>query len=92
MSDPVNHPAHYGTGQDDPTEHQKVVRAWNLGYHLGNATKYICRAGKKPGADVIQDLEKAIRFIQMEIDFHREERKAKALANYEKNREADPRD
>ncbi|CAB4189912.1 SaV-like [uncultured Caudovirales phage] len=92
MSDPVNHPAHYGTGQDDPTEHQKVVRAWNLGYHLGNATKYICRAGKKPGADTIQDLEKAVFYIQKEIEFLRDQRAAAATMRFEKNRELDPRD
>ena len=63
----VDHPAHYGGG-DNVYEHIKVVEAWGLGYHLGNATKYIARAGKKPGADTVEDLKKAIWYIQREIE------------------------
>lgn len=68
MSEPeqVNHPAHYG-GADNPCEHQKVVRAWGLGYFLGCATKYIARAGKKPGVDALTDLRKARWFLDAEI-------------------------
>jgi hypothetical protein len=62
----VNHPTHYGGGSD-PCEHHKVVYAWGLDYYLGNCTKYICRAGKKPGADTIQDLEKAKWYLEQEI-------------------------
>jgi len=66
MSDEVDHPAHYG-GKDDPYEHIKVVNAWGLNYELGNATKYIARAGKKPGVSAITDLKKAVFYIQYEI-------------------------
>jgi hypothetical protein len=41
----VSHPAHYGG--DAPYEAIKVIEAWELGFHLGNTVKYICRAGKK---------------------------------------------
>lgn len=41
--DPVNHPPHYG-GKDDPFEAIKVIEAWGLGFHLGNAIKYIKRS------------------------------------------------
>lgn len=61
----VDHPAHYGG--DSPTEHIKVVEAWGLNYHLGNATKYICRAGKKPEADALIDLRKARWYLDREI-------------------------
>lgn len=44
--DHVNHPAHYG-GKDNPYEAIKVIHAWGVGFCLGNALKYICRAGKK---------------------------------------------
>lgn len=60
----VNHPAHYGGG-DNPYEHIKVSRAWGLNYELGNATKYICRAGKKN--DAIEDLKKAAWYVHAEI-------------------------
>ena len=68
MSDPVNHPSHYG-GKDNPYEAIKVIRAWGLGFSLGNAVKYISRAGKKDPAKLVEDLEKSIWYIQEEIDF-----------------------
>lgn len=69
MSDEtVNHPSHYG-GKDNTYEAIKVIEAHNLGFHLGNALKYILRAGKKPGVSPIEDLKKAQwyidRFIQL---------------------------
>jgi hypothetical protein len=59
-------PAHYMVG--DPYEHVKVVRAWKLSYELGCSTKYIARAGKKDPTKHIEDLKKAIRYIEMEIE------------------------
>jgi hypothetical protein len=63
----VNHPSHYG-GKDNPYEAIKVIRAWNLGFSLGNAVKYISRAGKKDPSKEIQDLEKAVWYINEEIE------------------------
>lgn len=51
----VHHPPHYGG--DTTYEAIKVIEAWNLGFHDGNAVKYICRAGKK--TDTLEDLKKA---------------------------------
>ena len=65
--DPVNHPSHYG-GKENPYEAIKVIRAWDLGFSLGNALKYISRAGKKDPAKRIEDLRKALWYIQEEID------------------------
>jgi hypothetical protein len=56
----VEHPTHYG-GKNNPYEHIKVVETWGLGYHLGNATKYLARAGKK--GDTKEDLEKALWYL-----------------------------
>lgn len=61
----VNHPGHYG-GADDPYEAIKVIEAWQLGFHLGNAVKYIARAGKKDV--VLTDLQKAAWYLQREIN------------------------
>jgi hypothetical protein len=61
----VNHPAHY-KGKDNPYEAIKVIDAWKLGFCLGNAVKYIARAGYKE--DRIEDLKKAIWYLQHEID------------------------
>ena len=46
MREKVNHPKHYG-GEDNPYEAIKVIDAWKLGFSLGNAVKYIARAGAK---------------------------------------------
>ena len=62
----VNHPAHYG-GADDPYEAIKVIEAWELGFHTGNAVKYIRRAGAKQGEPELQDLRKAAWYLQRRI-------------------------
>lgn len=61
--DAVNHPRHYTSSPSgieciDVTEH--------MNFCLGNATKYIWRAGLK-SEDPIQDLEKAVWYLQREI-------------------------
>jgi hypothetical protein len=65
MSEAVNHPAHYG-GEDNPYEAIKVIEAWKLGFNLGNTVKYISREAHK-GAP-IQDLKKALWYLQRELD------------------------
>lgn len=66
MTDPINHPPHYGG--DTPYETIKVIEAWNLDYSLGNAVKYISRAGKKPGVPLLDDLRKAEWYIKHAIE------------------------
>lgn len=65
MSDPIDHPPHYG-GKDNPYEAIKVIEAWGLGFCLGNALKYIARAGKKT-TDRTKDLRKAMWYLNREI-------------------------
>jgi uncharacterized protein DUF3310 len=65
VSDPVSHPAHYGG--DTPYEVIKVIEAWDLGFHLGNCVKYVARAGRKPGADELEDLRKARFYLDRKI-------------------------
>lgn len=60
----VDHPAHYGG--DTTYEAIKVIEAWGLGFHLGNAVKYISRAGKK--GDRREDLLKARWYLDREIE------------------------
>ena len=62
----VNHPAHYG-GADNPYECIKVIEAWQLGFCLGNAVKYISRAGRKDPAKTVEDLRKASWYLNHEI-------------------------
>lgn len=63
----VEHPDYYG-GKDNPYEAIKVIDAWGLGFCLGNAVKYISRAGKKLGNNKLIDLRKAVWYLQHEIE------------------------
>ena len=60
--DMVNSPSHYKVGGIETID---FIESKNLGYHLGNAVKYISRADHK-GAR-IQDLEKAKWYLDREI-------------------------
>ena len=63
----VNHPDHYG-GSDNVYEAIKVIDAWDLGFSLGNTVKYISRAGKKETDKELQDLKKALWYLQHHIE------------------------
>lgn len=62
-SDPVNHPAHYKVGGIETID---FIEAKRLNYNMGNAVKYITRADHKGNRK--QDLEKALWYIQRELD------------------------
>ena len=64
-SDAINHPAHYNQGKIEVIE---FIEDKNLGFHLGNAVKYISRAGKKDPAKEIEDLKKAVWYIERQIE------------------------
>jgi hypothetical protein len=59
----VNHPQHY---QGNNIEVIDVIEAFDLNFALGNAIKYILRADKK--GNRIQDLDKAIWYLNRELD------------------------
>ena len=66
MSSQVNHPNHYNGGQVEVID---LIEDWGLGFCLGNAVKYICRAGKKgEKADRKVDLEKAVWYLDRAIE------------------------
>lgn len=64
MNDNVNHPAHYTDGKIEVID---FIEDKKLGYHLGNAVKYISRAGKKDPDKYIEDLQKAVWYLNREI-------------------------
>lgn len=63
----VNHPGHYSFGINNQYEAIKVIEAWDLDFHLGNTVKYISRAGKKDPAKEIEDLKKAMFYLERKI-------------------------
>ena len=55
-------PTHYTRGSIEVWD---FIRDQDLNYFLGNAIKYICRAGYKD--DKAQDLAKAIHYLENEL-------------------------
>ena len=71
----INHPEHYKGNKYEAID---VIDDYQLGFNLGNAVKYILRAGKK--GDTAEDLKKAKWYIEHEISKlmnEQEERKEK---------------
>lgn len=65
----VDHPSHYNAGKIEVID---FIEDQNLNFHLGNAVKYISRAGKKDPAKFREDLEKAIWYINRELKKNRQ--------------------
>jgi hypothetical protein len=63
----VNHPHHYQFGKNNEYEAIKVIDAWGLGFSLGNTVKYISRAGKKEPKKELEDLKKALWYLEHHI-------------------------
>lgn len=62
MSGPIDHPDHYQSAGG--IEVIDVIDAFGLNFNLGNAVKYILRAGKK--GDAREDLGKACWYLKRE--------------------------
>ena len=63
--DNVNHPAHYTDGNIEVID---FIEDKNLPYHLGNAVKYISRAGEKDPEKTAEDLRKAVWYLDRYIE------------------------
>lgn len=63
--DMVNKPPHYRTGGIEVLD---FIEAKDLNFRLGNVVKYVSRAGKKLNTDPVQDLEKALFYLNREIE------------------------
>ena len=57
-------PPHY-QGHIQPID---LINAQDLNFNLGNVVKYVCRAAKKQGENILSDLEKAKDYINFEIE------------------------
>lgn len=70
-NDEVSHPGHYTYGKIECID---FILDKQLNFPLGNAVKYIVRAGRKTSADKtdqekqIEDLKKARQYIEFEIE------------------------
>lgn len=64
MQDNVNHPSHYTTGKIEVID---FITDKKLDFCRGNAIKYIVRAGLKDKSKEVEDLQKAIFYINRAI-------------------------
>ena len=75
VNDPVNRPLHYTSGKIEVID---FIEDQELGFHLGNAVKYIARAGRKAAVShegypmlirdaTVQDLQKARWYLDRHI-------------------------
>lgn len=62
MADNVNHPPHYNA---HPSGIEAIDICEHLSFCLGNAVKYVWRAGQK--GDRIEDLKKALWYLDREL-------------------------
>lgn len=69
---PVSHPSHYADGKIEVID---FIEDKGLNFNRGNAVKYLCRAGKKDPAKEVEDLEKAVWYINHEIERLKGEKK-----------------
>lgn len=65
MFDNVNHPKHYTS---DPSGIECIQITQHRNFCIGNAIKYLWRAGLKDSNTQIEDLNKAIWYINKEIE------------------------
>ena len=71
MSDVVNHPSHYTSGNIETID---FIEDKELNFNLGNVVKYVARAGRKKvkgktiDAKALEDLKKARWYITREIE------------------------
>jgi hypothetical protein len=65
----VNHPEHYG-GKENIYEVVKVCEAWGLDKdaYIFNVVKYVARAGKKDTDKELQDMKKALWYLNRKIE------------------------
>ena len=59
----VDHPEHYNKGKHETID---VIEDWELGFHCGNAIKYLARHKHKGCSK--QDIEKAIWYLQRYLE------------------------
>lgn len=66
--DLVNSPPHYTEGGFETID---FIEAKDLNYRLGNVIKYVSRAGRKVDTNPVEDLEKALWYLNREIEARR---------------------
>ena len=74
----MDNPSHYTRGSIEVWD---FIRDQGLNYFRGNAIKYICRAGFKSPHSEIEDLKKAIHYLENELHHTLSEDESKRPSN-----------
>ena len=74
-----NHPDYYNAGNFEVID---FINALNLNFNLGNVLKYISRAGRKNGEDILTALKKAQWYLNREIQRYEQVQQAVQFAHY----------
>lgn len=71
--DPVTNPSHYTDGGIETIDYIEAKLGVDGAYSfcLGNVLKYISRAGKKDVGKKVEDLEKAVWYLNRALDYAR---------------------
>jgi|SRR5580700_497727 hypothetical protein len=77
--DLVDHPPHYNK---HPSGVECIAVAEHFNFCLGNALKYIWRAGEKPGADRLEDLKKSRWYLNREIMNEEKKQQVAIMVNF----------
>ena len=59
----INHPSYYNKG----IEAIDYIETWEMNFNIGNVIKYVTRAGYKNSETQIEDLSKAMWYLDREI-------------------------
>jgi len=73
MENNIEHPKHYNNGNIEVIDFIED-QGWGEGFCLGNAIKYICRAGKKDGETAESDAKKSIWYLQRYLEEIKEDK------------------
>jgi hypothetical protein len=67
----INHPSHYADGKIEVID---FIEDKKLNFNLGNVIKYVARAGKKDKSKELEDLKKALWYLEREINNYEKQR------------------
>lgn len=63
-NDPVNHPLHYANGKYEVIDFIESRDTFMKDFRVGNAIKYISRAGRKETSEEAEDIRKALWYLK----------------------------
>lgn len=76
----IDCPDYYESGN---VQVRDFLKSYKFDFCLGNVIKYVARAGKKPESDYHDDLEKALNYLNYEINYEDDSVRTALFSDYE---------